>query len=81
MSKGRKLSDQLKREILAALATRIDVSVPVLAKEFGVHPITLYKLSGEHKINRPQGAGAPSHANKCQTARRLAREAAEKAVR
>jgi hypothetical protein len=59
MPRGRKLSNQIKSEIITALATRLETSIPDLAKEFGLSPFTFYGLAKKLGIKRPVGKAAP----------------------
>jgi transposase-like protein len=58
---GQPISKRLKAQVVAALMTDLDKSIPDIAKQFGLHPWTLYQIAKQFNIHRPRGSAALSH--------------------
>jgi transposase-like protein len=58
---GRPISKELKAQVVAALLTQLDKSIPKIAEQFGLHPWSLYQISKQFNIRRPRGSAALCH--------------------
>ena len=58
---GQPISKEVKAQVVAALMTQFDRSIPKIAKQFGLHPWTLYQIAKQFNIHRPRGSAALSH--------------------
>jgi transposase-like protein len=58
---GQPISKELKAQLVAALMTQLDKSIPQIAQQFGLHPWSLYQISKQYNIHRPRGSAALCH--------------------
>jgi hypothetical protein len=58
---GQPISKEVRAQIVTALMTQLDKSIPTIAKEFALHEWTLYQIAKQFNIHRPRGSAALSH--------------------
>ena len=58
---GHRIPKEVKAQIVTALGTQLEKSIPAIAKEFALHEWTLYQIAKQFNIHRPRGSAARSH--------------------
>jgi hypothetical protein len=58
---GHAIPKEIKAQIVTALMTQLDKSIPKIAKKFALHEWTLYQIAKQFNIRRPRGSAALSH--------------------
>ena len=58
---GQRISKEVKAQIVTALMTQLDKSIPTIAQDFALHAWTLYQIARQFNIHRPRGSAALSH--------------------